>query len=36
MSVTNEGLSISPDTLRALGERGIELCLDIYSFVGDD
>lgn len=31
---SNEGISLSPATLRALGERGIELGLDIYS--GDD
>jgi len=26
----NEGVSISPSSLAALGERGIELALDIY------
>jgi len=31
MNVTNEGLELSPDSLRALGERGIELGLDIYA-----
>jgi hypothetical protein len=30
----NEGLCVSPHTLRSLGERGIELALDIYA--GDD
>jgi hypothetical protein len=30
MGVSNEGLEVSPDTLRALGERGIKLSLDIY------
>jgi hypothetical protein len=30
MGSTNEGLSISPQTLAALGMRNIELCLDIY------
>jgi hypothetical protein len=30
MSSSNEGLNISPQTLQALGERGIELALDIY------
>lgn len=28
---TNEGLSISPATMQTLGERGIELSLDIYA-----
>lgn len=31
MEETNEGVSISPKTLLALGERGIELGLDIYA-----
>jgi Domain of unknown function (DUF4279) len=30
MGESNEGISLSPETLRALGERGIELQLDIY------
>lgn len=30
MGVNNEGLSISPRTLVAIGQRGIELDLDIY------
>jgi uncharacterized protein YjbJ (UPF0337 family) len=30
MNVSNEGLSISAESLKALGERGIELGLDIY------
>jgi uncharacterized protein YjbJ (UPF0337 family) len=30
MKVSNEGLSISAASLKALGERGIELSLDIY------
>jgi hypothetical protein len=30
MHVTNEGLALSADSLAALGERGIELGLDIY------
>jgi hypothetical protein len=30
MSESNEGISLSPKTLRALGDRGIELQLDIY------
>jgi|SRR6516162_151531 len=34
MEKENEGLGVSPQTLRSLGERGIELSLDIYS--GDD
>lgn len=31
MGGSNEGLSLSPRTLAALGERGIELGLDIYA-----
>lgn len=31
MKESNEGVSISSDTLRALGERGIELSIEIYS-----
>lgn len=30
MEESNEGVSVSPSTLRLLGERGIELSLDIY------
>jgi hypothetical protein len=30
MNESNEGVSVSPHTLRLLGERGIELSLDIY------
>ena len=30
MAGTNEGMSLSPSSLTALGERGIELALDIY------
>jgi hypothetical protein len=30
MGGSNEGASISPKTLTALGERGIELAVDIY------
>ena len=30
MEDSNEGVSVSPHTLRMLGERGIELSLDIY------
>ena len=30
MGVSNEGLSLSPQTLSAIGLRGIELDLDIY------
>jgi hypothetical protein len=30
MEGTNEGLQISPETLHALGERGISLGLDMY------
>ena len=32
----NEGLSLSPQSLKALGDRGIELSLDIYSRDDDD
>jgi len=31
----NEGLGVSPQTLRSLGERGIELSLDVYAGDGD-
>lgn len=31
MKESNEGAVISPETLRFLGERGIELSLDIYA-----
>jgi hypothetical protein len=31
MECTNEGLSLSPETLRQLGVRGIEIGLDIYA-----
>ena len=31
MNESNEGVSVSPATLLALGERGIELGLDIYA-----
>lgn len=31
LNSSNEGLCLSPQSLRALGERGIELDLDIYS-----
>ena len=34
MDGSNEGLSLSPSSLAALGNRGIELGLDIYD--GDD
>jgi hypothetical protein len=34
MEKENEGLGVSAQTLRSLGERGIELSLDIYA--GDD
>ena len=36
MKEGNEGVSISPATLRALGQRGIELGLDIYAPATDD
>jgi hypothetical protein len=35
MKCWNRGLSLSPRTLQRLGERGLELGLDIY-YVGDD
>ena len=31
MCKSNEGLSISPETLRSLSERGIKLGLEIYA-----
>jgi hypothetical protein len=34
LGVSNEGMSLSSKSLAALGVRGIELALDIYS--GDD
>lgn len=34
LGVSNEGMSLSSKSLAALGERGIQLALDIYS--GDD
>lgn len=36
MQLTNEGLTLSPGSLAALGERGIELGLDIYSPTRED
>ena len=30
MGESNEGISLTPETLQALGERGIELQVDIY------
>lgn len=36
MAGGNEGVSLSPDTLRALGERGILLDIDLYCRGGDD
>ena len=36
MQQTNEGLVLSPESLKALGERGIELGLDIYSPTRED
>lgn len=30
MTESNEGLSLSPESLTALGERGIEIGFDIY------
>ena len=35
MNETNEGASLSPATLLALGQRGIEMSLDIYAPVSD-
>jgi hypothetical protein len=35
MEESNEGMNLSPATLRALGERGIELALDIYASPDD-
>ena len=36
LGVSNEGMSLSAKSLAALGERGIELALDIYSGHDDD
>jgi hypothetical protein len=36
MQRTNEGLTLSPKSLAALGERGIELGLDVYSPTRED
>ncbi len=36
MAEGNEGVSLSPDTLRALGERGIRLEIDLYDGSGDE
>jgi Domain of unknown function (DUF4279) len=33
---SNEGITLSPESLAALGERGIELGLDIYSGPDED
>ena len=33
---SNEGISLSPSSLTALGERGIELDVDIYGLGDDD
>lgn len=33
---SNEGISLSPDTLRAVGSRGLELDLNIYGGAIDD
>ncbi|MDP1617656.1 DUF4279 domain-containing protein [Phenylobacterium sp.] len=35
MRETNEGLELSPETLHAMGQRGISLILDIYDPVSD-
>jgi Domain of unknown function (DUF4279) len=35
MDKENEGIGVSADTLRCLGERGIELSLDIYAGDGN-
>jgi hypothetical protein len=36
LGVSNEGMSLSSKSLAALGERGIELALDIYSGNDED
>ncbi len=36
LGVSNEGMSLAAKSLAALGERGIELALDIYSGHDDD
>ena len=36
MNETNDGVAISPQSLAALGERGIELWFDIYAPLDDE
>jgi hypothetical protein len=36
MQGSNDGMSLSPDVMALLGERGIHLALDIYSASDDD
>lgn len=36
MQKSNEGIAVSPQTLRALGGRNIALSVDIYSSLDDD
>jgi hypothetical protein len=36
MQESNEGIEVSPQTLRALGERNIALSVDIYAPLDDD
>jgi hypothetical protein len=36
MNKSNDSLEISPHSLAALGERGIQICFDIYAPIGDD
>jgi len=36
MQGSNEGMSLAPDVMALLGERGIHLALDLYNASGDD
>lgn len=36
MSTSNDGVSVSVETLRALADRGVELSLDIYEQTNDE
>jgi len=36
MQESNEGMSLAPDVMALLGERGIHLALDIYNASDDD
>jgi hypothetical protein len=36
MSETNDGLSVSPQSMATLAERGVELWFDIYAPINDE